>query len=103
VTDGLVPLSVAVSRLREEVWAAVSAAAGEELVFTLGPIELEFQVALTDEGGGEAGVRFWVVSFGAKASRSRGETQTVRFTLTPHLAGAPDADVKVSARGQLGL
>jgi Trypsin-co-occurring domain 2 len=103
VSDGLVPLSVAVSRLREEVWAAVSAAAGEELVFTLGPIEVEFQVAVTDARGGEVGVRFWVVSLGAKALRSREQTQSVRFTLTPHLAGAPDADVKVSARGQLGL
>lgn len=102
VSDGLVPLSSALRMLRHEIETAMQAAAGHELQFRLGPVELEFHVALTDAGGGEAGIRFWLVTLGAKASREREQVQTVRLTLTPHVAGRPGEDVDVGSHDVLG-
>jgi hypothetical protein len=41
------------------------------------------------------GIRFWVLTLGAKGSRSREQMQTVKLTLTPHLSGQPHDDVNV--------
>jgi len=100
--EGAVRLSSTLRMLRAELSQAIQAASGEELQFRLGPVELELQAAVTNEGGGEAGIKFWVIALGAKGSRSREQMQTVKLTLTPHLASKPDEDVNVGARGQLG-
>jgi hypothetical protein len=97
-----VPLSAMVRMLRSELATAVDAAEGEDLQFRLGPIELEFQVGVTNEGGGEAGIRFWVVSLGAKGARAREQTHRIKLILTPHRASDPGADVDVSTTGRLG-
>jgi hypothetical protein len=90
------------NRLRSELEEAMRTAAGRELQFRLGPVELEFQLGVTSEGAGEAGIRFWVITLGAKGSRAREQVQTVRLTLNPHLPGQPGKDVNVGVQGQLG-
>jgi hypothetical protein len=102
MTDGWVPLAKAVRVLRSELVDAVEAADGEDLQFTMGPVELEFELGVTNEGGTEGGVRFWVVSLGARGSRSKARHHRVKFTLTPHPAGDPAGDVNISTTGQLG-
>lgn len=86
-----IPLASAIRALRTELQAAVRSSEGEELRFALGPVELELQVETASEGEGEAGIKFWLVSVGAKGSRSSGMTHTVRLSLTPVRVGA-DAD-----------
>jgi hypothetical protein len=81
-----VPLASAIEALRGELIAAVRQGKDEEVRFALGPIELEFQVEVSREAGGEAGVKFWVVSLGGKGTRSSGTTHTVRVSLSPVLA-----------------
>lgn len=86
VSQGEVPLASAIEALRRELVVALAEGKDQEVRFALGPIELEFQVEVSREAGGEAGVKFWVVSLGAKGSRSSGSTHTVRVNLSPVLA-----------------
>jgi hypothetical protein len=86
VSDIGVPLAGAIEALRGELVAALEASEGEDVRFALGPIELEFQVELSRESAGEAGVKFWVVALGGKGSRSSATTHTVRLSLSPVLA-----------------
>jgi hypothetical protein len=74
---------------------AVRESKDEEMHFALGPIELELQVEVSSSGGGEAGIKFWVLSLGGKGERSSDSTQTLRLKLTPVLSSAADADVLV--------
>jgi hypothetical protein len=83
-----IPLASAIRALRAELQAAVRSGDGEELRFALGPVELELQVEAASQGGGEAGIKFWLVSVGTKAGRSSGMTHTVRLSLTPVRADA---------------
>jgi hypothetical protein len=95
-----IPLASAIRVLRAELQAAVRAGEGEDLRFALGPVELELQVQAASEGGGEAGIKFWLVSVGAKGSRSSQTTHTVRLSLTPVRAdadGGEDRDVLVAS------
>jgi hypothetical protein len=87
-----VPLASAIEALRGELVAALDAGEGEEVRFALGPVELEFQVELSREAGGEAGVKFWVVALGGKGSRASATTHTVRLSLSPVLASDIDGD-----------
>jgi len=76
-------LASAIRVLREQLQDAVQAGEGEELRFALGPVELELQVEAAREGSGEAGIKFWLASIGAKGSRSSSTTHTLRLSLTP--------------------
>ena len=60
-----VKLAQVISQLRRELSAAMRDAAGEELRFELGPVQLELTVAVSTEAGPNAKVRFWVVKLGA--------------------------------------
>jgi len=96
-----IPLATAIRVLREQLQDAVRAGEGEELRFALGPVELELQVEAAHEGGGEAGIKFWLVSIGAKGGRSSSTTHTVRLSLTPVRvddAGNQTRDVLVASK-----
>jgi hypothetical protein len=82
-----IPLAGAIRALRSELQEAIRAGDGEELRFALGPVELELQVQAAWEGGGKAGIKFWLVSIGAKGGRSSEATHTLRVSLTPVRVG----------------
>jgi hypothetical protein len=46
-------------------------------------VELEFEVAVTWTGGGEAGVKLGVLTLGGKAEREAATTQRIKLTLQP--------------------
>jgi hypothetical protein len=81
-----IPLANAIRSLRRELVAAVQEGQDEDVRFALGPIELELQVEITREAGGDAKIGFWVISFGGSAGRSSGTSHTVRLSLSPVLA-----------------
>lgn len=85
---GGVELATAVRLLRSEIETAIVAAAEEDVLFDVGQIELEFQVAVTKGGKGEAGAKFWVVSVGGEVTYSRELTHTIKLTLIPHHRGS---------------
>lgn len=78
-----IPLADLIKALRRELQAAIEEGEGGDLLFALGPIDLELQVEVGRETSGEAGIRFWVVSLGGTASRSSSTSHTVRLSLTP--------------------
>lgn len=78
-----VGLADAVQALRAELATAMEESQDEALRFELGPVEMEFLLEVQRDVGGEAGVKFWVVSLGAKGSVSRGSTHRVTLSLTP--------------------
>jgi len=78
-----IPLADLIQALRRELRTAVEEGEGGDLVFALGPIDLELRLEVGREAGGEAGIRFWVVSIGGKGSRSDSSAHTVRLSLTP--------------------
>jgi hypothetical protein len=90
----VVGLAEAIGALRRELAQAQRAAAGEDLRFRLGPVEMEFLVEVTKEGSGEAGIRFWVVNVGGKGGVARATTHRLTLSLQPYdsLTGA-DATV----------
>jgi hypothetical protein len=67
--------------------------AGEELRFRVGPIELEFLVEVGRELSTEAGIKFWVVSIGAKGGATSATTHRIRLTLEPKTTRGEDVEV----------
>jgi len=83
MADGWVGLSDAITALRRELNAAMTAGKDDDLRFGLGPVEMEFLLEVTREGGGEAGVRIGVVTIGAKGDVSKVSTHRVKLELNP--------------------
>ena len=48
-----------------------------------GPVELEFEVAVTRTGGGQTGVQLWVLTLGGKGELAHATTQRIKITLQP--------------------
>ncbi|MER5890567.1 trypco2 family protein [Streptomyces sp. NPDC001941] len=80
----------AVAAVRDELLAAASRGAGQEITFAVGPVEMEFEVELRADARAKAGFRVWAVTADADAGVSRGRTHRVSFTLAPRNAEGGD-------------
>ena len=69
--------------LRRELAVATAEGADAEIHFELGPVEMEFLVEVKKDGGADAGIRFGVVSLGAKGGVASGSTHRLKLVLTP--------------------
>lgn len=78
-----VPLAGAIRTLRSELLSAMRQGEAEELRFGLGPVELELGFEVSTEGGGEAGIKFWLVSVGGSGKRASSTAHTVKLVLEP--------------------
>jgi len=76
------PLADFIAALRAELRAAAMEK-DPELQFNVGPATVELTLMTHREGGGKAGVRFWVVEAGASATVANESTQKVTLVLTP--------------------
>jgi len=76
-------LAETIRALRSELTSAMESGAGERLHFQLGAVQLEVALAITRECVGDAGIRFGVVSFGAKGSLRDAETHRLSLSLQP--------------------
>ncbi|MBA2956452.1 hypothetical protein HZF07_22230 [Nocardioides sp. CGMCC 1.13656] len=83
-------LADAIDDLRRELADAMGRGDGERLRFQLGTVSMEFEVGIAATVGGEAGVRFWVVSAGATGERASTTTHRISLQLTPLMDGQPD-------------
>lgn len=81
--EGWLELADVVRALRRELVRATAEGRESDVRFELGPVELEFLVDVRKDAGGDAGVRFGVVSFGAKGGVASGSTHRVKLVLTP--------------------
>ena len=80
-TVGL-PLADFIGALRAELRTA-ALTKDPQLQFNVGPVTVEFTLMTHHEGGGKAGIRFYVVEVGASASAAKESTQKVTLALTP--------------------
>ena len=76
-------LADTIAAVRRELSAAQTAGQGQPVQFRTGPVELEFEVAVTRTGGGQAGVQLWVLTLGGKAELGKAITQRIKVTLQP--------------------
>jgi hypothetical protein len=81
-------LAEAIDQVRKELIEAQLKGKKESLQFRMGEVKLEFAVELAREGGGEAGVKLWVVNVGAKGTVTSTKTHTVTVTMSPQTIGA---------------
>ena len=78
-----IPLARAIEDLRSELLLAVASGMNQPLQFRLKPIELELKLAVTQEVGENAGVKFWVLDIGAKGKIGDATTHTLKLVLEP--------------------
>lgn len=77
--DNTIGLSEAISGLRRELQEVLEDGKGEQLQFSLSPIELTLTVVVSV--GGDAGINWGLLRAGGSAARE--STQTLTMTLKP--------------------
>jgi hypothetical protein len=83
VDDTWVGLAEAIGELRRELESALTSAAEPRIRFELGPVELEFTVDFKNTGGVDGGIRWGVVSFGAKGEHAAQHGNRLKLVLQP--------------------
>ena len=78
-----VNLADAVRALRQELKKAIAEGQGQGIRFELGAVEMEFLLEVSREGGGQAGINFWVVSVSGRGAATSGSTHRVTLALKP--------------------
>ncbi|MFE5814209.1 trypco2 family protein [Streptomyces sp. NPDC056479] len=105
--ESRIELADAVQTIRDELLTAARRSAGQDLVFELGDIQMEFTVEIRKEVKAGAKLRALVVDAGADTARADSRTHKVSFTLQAKDArtGAPlkvgnDTEGSVGAFGR---
>ena len=76
-------LADTIAAVRRELSLAQTAGQEQPVRFRTGPVELEFDVAVTRSGSGQAGVQLWVLTLGGKGELGHATTQRIKVTLQP--------------------
>jgi Trypsin-co-occurring domain 2 len=99
--DGKLPsLADTIAAVRRELSVAQADGQGQPVQFRTGPVELEFEVAVTRTGGGQAGVQLWVLTLGGKGELGQATTQRIKVTLQPvNPSTGQDARIADTSRG----
>lgn len=93
----------AVAAVRDELIAAAALGGNHpDLVFAVGPVEMEFEVELRADAKAKAGFKLWAVGAETEAGASRGRTHRVSFTLTPKTKSGDDLLVSGALERPLG-
>ncbi|WP_432523004.1 trypco2 family protein [Kineococcus sp. SYSU DK006] len=97
-----IELADAVAAIRDELLTAAGRAAGQEIAFAVGPIEMEFGVELRADAKVKAGFKAWVLaSIEGEAGVGRTGTHRVTVTLTPKRADGGDLLISGAAGEKL--
>lgn len=75
-------LGDALQALRREITESMLGSAHELVRFRVESVELELQVTATRTGGGEGGVKFWILTAGAKREVESSSVQKVTLHLS---------------------
>ena len=76
-------LAQSIAALRAELATALEEGRNKHLQFVLNEVEIEFQVVVTRDASAEGGVRFGVVSFGAKGRLADEATHRIGLKMQP--------------------
>jgi NTP-dependent ternary system trypsin peptidase co-occuring protein len=83
MNDGWIGLADTMRALRRELDVARAEGADDRVRFELGPVEVEFALTVARDAEADAGIRFGVVSIGAKGSVSSESAHRLKLVLTP--------------------
>jgi NTP-dependent ternary system trypsin peptidase co-occuring protein len=72
-----------VEGVRRQLIEAMGRSADKDLRFTLGEVELEFAVSLTQDSNVTGGIKVWVLNVGSNAGESIARTHRIKVTLKP--------------------
>ena len=101
--EASVGLAEAIVAVRRDLLRAQDEGAGSEVRFAVGPVELEFSVAVTRDAKGEASINvLGFISLGGGAGVSSGETHRVKVTLNPLAVDGEPFEVAASRNGRPG-
>jgi hypothetical protein len=80
--DGELPsLADTIAAVDRELSMARAACQGQLSQFRAGPVELDFEVAVTRTGSGQAGVQLWVLPLDGKGDLAHATAQRIKVTL----------------------
>ena len=82
-TGSFPELADAIAAVREQLIRAQNEGADKGLRFRVGPVELEFEVAVSHTGGAHGELKVYVLTLGAKGELTSGATHRVTVTLQP--------------------
>ncbi|KAB2379305.1 trypco2 family protein [Actinomadura montaniterrae] len=76
-------LAEAIAAVRAELVRAKELGAGSAMPFEVGPVEIQFTVALINEGKASAGIKVWVLGANASSAATDQQTHQLKVTLQP--------------------
>lgn len=79
--EDMIPLPKMLAQLRSDLLTARAEGEGKELRFLVEDIELELQMATTQDKEGGIGIKFWVLNADLKGKESAVATQKLRLRL----------------------
>jgi hypothetical protein len=88
IDSGRIGLRQTIAAVRSELVGAMADGADSALRFDVGPVQLDLAVDVTNEVGGEAGVRVWVLSLSGGGRTEVRNSHRVMVTLNPVDAGS---------------
>jgi hypothetical protein len=80
-SDPGIPLADLVDAIRAELETAAINARGKQLQFEVQDIQLEVEVATTGAREAEGGLKVWVLTIGAKGSKTNADTHRVTLNM----------------------
>ncbi|WP_257033837.1 trypco2 family protein [Streptomyces sp. Ag109_G2-15] len=92
----------AVTAVREELTRAAAQGAGQDWQFSVGPVQMEFEVELRADARAKGGFRVWAVTADAEAGVARARTHRISFTLTPRRADGTEVRIAEAASDAFG-
>ena len=78
-----IELSKMLGQLRKELLDTRWEGQDSDLKFLIEDIEIELQIATTQEGEGGAGIKFWILNADAKINLAETKTQKLKLKLKP--------------------
>lgn len=81
--ESLPSLADTIAAVRRELSSALAERQGQWVRFRAGPVELDFEIAVTYTGGGQAGVHLSVLTMGGQGALARVTTQRIKVALQP--------------------
>lgn len=81
MTTTNIELADAIQALRDELVRAQRSKDSNDILFQIKDIELEMQFQVSRSAGADGGIKFWLISLGAKGEQGSTATHTVKLKL----------------------
>lgn len=101
-SETAVDLADTIKALRTQLTKAMEEGRGADLLFELSAINVEFEVTVTKDAGADGGVRFGVISFGAKGGTANTDKQRITLTMQPVVVNADGERQPARVRDVIG-